>query len=163
MLQNIFSLNSVTGEIKYVVSDPRIDTTVKSISIEVSLRDHPDNPIYGQRTSQLIITLCNQPPMVERCNLGTIEENAQKGTILTGTDILIRDADANKINTIVGFEIEDSLNGLIQIIPKTQNGVTTGTVRVSRPFNYETLSGKFQFLYIVLNICQFTMTTCYTF
>lgn len=146
MMDNIFSLNSESGEVKLVVDNPQIDNTVKTISIEVAVRDHPDNPIYGQRTAQLLITLCNQPPLVEVCNLGEIIENANVGTILTGTDIRVRDSDSKYINTIVGFEVEDNMSGLVTIIPTTVDGITTGVVKVTRGFNYEAIPGKYIFI-----------------
>ena len=52
-MENIFSLDSTTGEIRLATDDPRIDNSIASITVEVAVRDHPDNPIFGQRAAQV--------------------------------------------------------------------------------------------------------------
>lgn len=52
-MENIFSLDSTTGEIRLATDDPRIDNSIASITMEVAVRDHPDNPIFGQRAAQV--------------------------------------------------------------------------------------------------------------
>ena len=55
-MENIFSLDSTTGEIRLATDDPRIDNSIASITVEVAVRDHPDNPIFGQRAAQVSLS-----------------------------------------------------------------------------------------------------------
>ena len=91
-----------------------IDRTVRSITVEVAVRDHPGNAIFGQKTAQLVITLCNQAPVVEQCYLGELEENSAAGTVLLNTDIKVIDNDVNYLNSIVGFEVTPTAGGSVQ-------------------------------------------------
>ena len=91
-----------------------IDRTVRSITVEVAVRDHPGNAIFGQKTAQLVITLCNQAPVVEKCYLGELEENSAAGTVLSNTDIKVVDNDVNYLNSIVGFEVTPTAGGSVQ-------------------------------------------------
>ena len=50
-IQNIFRLDA-DGTISVSAFDPRINNKVRELSIEVGVRDHPGNPIYGSRSAQ---------------------------------------------------------------------------------------------------------------
>jgi hypothetical protein len=50
---NIFSLNAETGEFKLVTKDPRLKSTIKSITAEVLVRDHPGNQAFSSRSAQV--------------------------------------------------------------------------------------------------------------
>ena len=102
-----------------------IDRTVRSITVEVAVRDHPGNPIFGQKTAQLLITMCNQPPVVEKCYLGELEENAPAGTKLRNTDIRVADQDVNHLNSIVGFEVTPTAGGRVRI-KQIKNNIKPG-------------------------------------
>jgi hypothetical protein len=70
-------------------------------------------------------------------------ENAPAGTITTGSNVVIEDSDDVKVNSIVAFEVLTEVgDGLLAIESVLgENGITTGIVKVVRPFNYETIEG----------------------
>lgn len=138
-IKNIFRLDS-DGELSVSASDPRINFRVRTLSIEVGVRDHPGNPIYGSRTAQLLIRICNQPPIVTSCDLGIISENSLD--VPKESNITIVDFDADGTNGIVDIVVNNKKDeGAVEIVTTNiQDGgtwVTKGSVKITRTFNYE--------------------------
>ena len=165
-MENIFSLDSTTGEIRLATDDPRIDNTIASITVEVAVRDHPDNPIFGQRAAQvglkiildrlvaseskhlfknifkLIVTMCNSPPVIQKCFLGTVKEHAPKGTVLEGAEVIVIDEDFESRDKFVEIKMKDKfLGGLLEFEEIRDGDVTTATVTVVDAFDFEIIPG----------------------
>jgi len=141
-MENIFSLDSTTGEIRLATDDPRIDNSIASITVEVAVRDHPDNPIFGQRAAQLIVTMCNSPPVIQKCFLGTVQEHAPAGTILEGTDVIAIDEDFESRDKFVEIRMKDKfLGGFLEFEEVREGDITTAIVKIADHFDFEIIPG----------------------
>lgn len=86
--------------------------------------------------------MCNQPPEVESCDLGIIDENSMDAP--EAANIRIVDRDADERNGFVEIEVldsEDPLDGSLEIVPTIERvdgvWVTSGKVNILKPYNYE--------------------------
>ena len=86
--------------------------------------------------------MCNSPPVIQKCFLGTVKEHAPEGTVLEGTDVSVIDEDFESRDKFVEIKMKEKfLGGLLEFEEVREGDVTTAIVTVADDFDFEIIPG----------------------
>ena len=86
--------------------------------------------------------MCNSPPVIQKCFLGTVREHAPEGTVLEGTEVIAIDEDFESRDKFVEIKMKDKfLGGLLEFEEVREGDVTTAVVTVADDFDFEIIPG----------------------